>query len=249
MMQIRLLTNGYKNNEQFYRDFIDGTLEEKEEYFTDKIIELEHAGDFPIYMGSGTNEFRREQFMKAFEVIARDYLNTIREIHLDELFWHSLFCTVKREYLLEQYPSVKNSIKEFNNIVLKKFDWENYVYKCVLGAQYVTDRFEDEKDIIYHYNLTFDNLDIYNYILKYTIFRNDQFVINILEILGEDKRLSEISKSKILDRPDLGKDERYGRRVIYEFNKSYPIVMAPMMEKDELREYFYEYLALYYQRE
>ncbi|MGD6846326.1 hypothetical protein [Rossellomorea aquimaris] len=32
--------------------------------------------------------------------------------------------------------------------------------------------------------------------------------------------LSKILKSKIKDRDDLGKDERVGRRVIFEFNKS-----------------------------
>lgn len=244
-MQVRLLAEGYKNNEQFYLDFLNGTIVEKEEYFSGKTVELDHAGDFPVYMGSGTIEFRRQQFLQAFEVIARDYLHTPREVHLEEIFWHSLLCTVKREYILDQYPSVKESINEFNNIVLKKFDWENYIYKCVLGAQYVTDNFTDEEEIKYHYNLIFDNLDIYNYILKYSIFRNDKFLLNILEIIDEEG-LSDIAKSKITNRPDLGKDERYGRRVIFEFNKSYPVVMAPMLEKEELREYFLEYLSLYY---
>ena len=247
-MQIRLLESGYKNNEQFYQNFLTGTLEEHDEYFSGETVEIDQAGDFPIYMGSGTDEFRKQQFMQAFQVIARDYLKTSRDIHMEEIFWHSLLCTQKRDYILEQYPSVKDSISEFNNIVIKKFDWENYIYKCVLGAQYITDNFEDEEEINRHYNLIFHNLDIYNYILKYVIFRNDRFVINILEILDEEG-LSDIAKAKIKDRPDLGKDERYGRRVIFEFNKSYPIVMAPMLEKEELKEYFLRYLREYYKGE
>ena len=91
-----------------------------------------------------------------------------------------------------------------------------------------------------------DNLDLYNYILKSEIFRNEKFLINILEIIDEDDRLSPVLKAKIKDRPDLGKDERYGRRVIFEFNKSYPIIMSPTMEKDELKELFMKYLGYYY---
>ena len=53
-------------------------------------------------------------------------------------------------------------------------------------------------------------------------------------------------KAKIKDRPDLGKDERYGRRVLFEFNKTYPVVMSPMLSKDELEELFMEYLGYYY---
>ena len=36
-------------------------------------------------------------------------------------------------------------MNNFNNIVLKNFDWENYIYKCVLGAQYINDNVTDEK--------------------------------------------------------------------------------------------------------
>ena len=54
-------------------------------------------------------------------------------------------------------------------------------------------------------------------------------------------------KAKIKGRGDLGKDERVGRRVIYEFNKSYPIIMSPMMDKDEFKEVFLEYLSYYYE--
>ena len=58
---------------------------------------------------------------------------------LNEGFWYSLLCVYKRDYLLEKYPQVEEGIRRFNNIVLKKFDWENYIYKCVLAAQYVND--------------------------------------------------------------------------------------------------------------
>lgn len=52
-------------------------------------------------------------------------------------------------------------------------------------------------------------------------------------------------KLKIKDRPDLGNDERYGRRVIFELNKNYPVVMAPFLEVDDLRKEIYKALSLY----
>ena len=63
----------------------------------------------------------------------------------------------------------------------------------------------------------------------------------------EETKLSKVLKSRIKDRPDLGNDERYGRRVIFELNKAYPIVMSPMLEKEKLKEYFLKYLGYYYQ--
>ena len=147
--------------------------------------------------------------------------------------------------MLEKYPEIKDSLNNFNNIVLKKFDWENYIYKCVLGAQYVNDNVEDEEERIRYYGLIFDNLDVYNYIIKYEIFRNEKFLLNILDIIDE-LDLSKVMKAKIKDRPDLDKDERRGRRVIFEFNKSYPVVLSPMLDKESLKEPFLEYLSYYY---
>ena len=90
-----------------------------------------------------------------------------------------------------------------------------------------------------------ENLDVFNYMIKYEVFRNDKFIINVLDIIN-DNDLAKVLKAKIKDRPDLGKDERYGRRVLFEFNKTYPVVMSPMLSKDELEELFMEYLGYYY---
>lgn len=37
-----------------------------------------------------------------------------------------------------------------------------------------------------------------------------------------ETNLGQVLKAKIKNRPDLGKDERYGRRVIFELNKALP---------------------------
>ena len=244
-MEIRLLKKDYLKKEEFYKDFLDDKIIEKDEYFSDDVIHINSAPDLPIYMGKGSEEEKAKLFIEAFEVMSNCYLNTDRNIHMDERFWYTLMCVYKRDYILKTYPQVGESMKEFHNIVVKKFDWENYIYKCILGAQYVKDNTDNEEDRNKYYNLIVDNLDVFNYMIKYEVFRNDKFIMNVLDIIN-DRGLSKVLKAKIKDRPDLGKDERYGRRVLFEFNKAYPIVMSPMLEKDELEVLFMEYLGYYY---
>ena len=244
-MEIKLLKKDFLKKEEFYKDFLDDKIIEKDEYFSDEVVHINNAPDFPIYMGKGSEEEKAKLFMEAFEVMSNFYLNTDRDIHMNERFWYTLLCVYKRNFILKMYPQVEESMKEFHNIVLKKFDWENYIYKCILAAQYVKDNTDNEEDKKKYYNLIVENLDVYNYMIKYEVFRNDKFIINVLEIIN-DNNLSAILKAKIKDRPDLGKDERYGRRVLFEFNKAYPIVMSPMLEKEELEELFMEYLGYYY---
>lgn len=245
-MEIRLLKSGYKKSEQFYKDFLEDNIKNNDDYFSGEVVNIDAAPDFPIYMGVGYDKCRDKMFKEAFEIMSKYYLKTDRDIHFDELFWHSLLCVYKREYLLETYPEIKDGISKFRNIVIKKFDWENYIYKCLLGAQYINDNVEDEEQRNRYYDLIIENLDLYNYIIKYEIFRNDKFLINLLDVTDE-LGLSKVLKAKIKGRGDLGKDERVGRRVIYEFNKSYPVVMSPMMDKDEFKEVFLEYLSYYYE--
>lgn len=94
------------------------------------------------------------------------------------------------------------------------------------------------------YSAVINNLDLYNYLIKYTVTRNDKFIINVLKIV-ERNNLSTLMKSQIKDRPDLGKDERYGRRVIFEFNKDYPVVLSPMMDIDDMESLLLNHLSKY----
>lgn len=110
-------------------------------------------------------------------------------------------------------------MKDFQNIVVKKFDRENYIYKCVLGVQYVKDNTDCDEDRDRYYDLIVENLDVYNYIIKYEIFRNDKFLINVMDIIY-NRGLAKVLKAKIKDRRDL--------------------------VKDELEELFMEYLRYYY---
>lgn len=246
-MNIKLLADGYKNNHYLFEDFKNNQINLDESYFSEQNIYIENAPDFPIYMGKGKESYKREEFIKAVKIIKDHYIDTPRDIHLNGKFWHSLLITSKRDYLLNKYPQIENA-KEFYNIVLKKFDWENYIYKCVLAAEYISDAgLEEEKEEEY-INLIYNNLDVFNYIIKYEIFRNSKFLINLLDII-KDENYSSIFKKKILNRPDLGDDERYGRRVIFELNKKYPVVLSPFMDKDDLKEQVKKALSIYYSEE
>ena len=214
-------------------------------FFSEEIVEIEDVPDFPIYMGKGSESQKKADFLAAFQVIANTYIQLDRDIHLSERFWHSLLVTKKRDYIIEHYPQTLESYREFCNIVIKGFDWENYIYKCILAVEYI----EDATELIYkkekYYELIVDNLDVFNYIIKYSIFRNGQFLVKILTVIYE-LNISHILKAKITDRPDLGKDERYGRRAIFELNKSYPVLMSPLLDVETLKVEFVKALSNYY---
>lgn len=246
-MEIKLLNEEYLKSSEIYEDFIKDQIQKNENAFSSRSVYMEEAPFFPIYLRVN-NELREDLYLEAFRAISKYYLKTSREVHFDEVFWHSILCTTFRSQVIETYPEVLESEKDFRNIVLKKFDWENYIYKCVIGAQYIWDNVESEEERKDYVHRIVNNLDVYNYIIKYEIFRNDSFLINVLDII-KDHDLSEVLKKKITWRDDLGKDERVGRRVIFELNKSYPVILAPMLNKEELEVLFLKHMNEYLEGE
>lgn len=254
MIEVRLLKERYKNIKGLYEAFINDKLENNDEFLSNETVFIESDEKFPIYLAIKNENKRKDKFIETFNVMKRSYVCLDRELTLDARFWHSLLCQNFREYILENYPEVKNDEKIFNNIVLKKFDWENYIYKCLIGTQYIVDNISDIKMQEKYFGLISDNLDVFNYVIKYPIFRNDEFLLKILNII-EKYDISNILKEKLkaenlvgrlAEHYTLGSDERYGRRVLFEFNKSYPILMVPMLDQNELEEKFFEFLSYYY---
>lgn len=84
-------------------------------------------------MEKGFEVQKTADFLEVFKVIAKSYVNVDRDIHFNERFWHSLLVGEKRDYIFEKYPQVLDSYREFSNIVIRGFDWENYIYKCILA--------------------------------------------------------------------------------------------------------------------
>jgi hypothetical protein len=156
---------------------------------------------------------------------------------------HLVSLTNFRDLIVSNFPSVCQNRNTFRNIVLKAFDWENYIYKSLLAVEYISDQVDINEQKKYSEQII-NNLDFFNYLIKYSVFRNDKFIVAILRIVKKFN-MTNILKAQIKDRPDLGKDERYGRRVIFEFNKDYPVVLAPMMTEENLEEQFFKYLRKY----
>lgn len=215
--------------------------------FTDIVsedfVEIPDVRPFPIYMHKLTPQKRDEYFKEAFRILQEDYIHLKRDIILDHRFWISLYFFEFREYLIKMYPKSIKSLGEFKNIVTKKFDWENYIFKSIIAVEYIND-FREENQFEHYYDLILNNFDLFNYTIKYSLTRNGHFLLSILDII-DNNNLTEEMKKGIRHRSDLGSDERYGRRVIYEFNKNYPVMMFPEMNLEILEFYFLEFYKLY----
>jgi len=242
-MQVRILKESYLNSEELYEDFLKDQIVSDLDHFTNITYNFEKLKPFPIYLNYKNEEVREKKFFEALYVIRDYYLELDKEITMSQSFWQSLLLVNFREYILHNYPHVKKSRNTFNNIVLKRFDWENYIYKCLLAVEYVTDQISGHEHDHY-FSLIINNLDLFNYLIKYTVFRNDKFILTILKIVDKHN-LSLKLKAKIRNRPDLGKDERYGRRVIFEFNKEYPVILSPMMTEEFIEKSFIKHLNKY----
>jgi len=72
-MKIRLLKEGYKKDELLYTAFKNGDV--LEDLFSEEIVEIEEAPDFPIYMGKGSEVQKKADFLAAFQTIANSYVN------------------------------------------------------------------------------------------------------------------------------------------------------------------------------
>ena len=241
-MRINLLKSGYKNSEEFYEAFKNNMLEDSE-FISDKSVFIPNEiPDFKLDYTAKTLEQRIEEYVPVIKIMDRYVITLERDIFMDECFWHSLFCIYRRNLYIEMYPEIMESYAQFKKIMLKPFDWANFIYRIILIAQYVSEERPKDKDK--YYTAILDNLDLCNYVLKYEVFRNGCFLMNIMDIII-DNDLSTLLKSRIKNRPDLGKDERYGRRVMQEFNNSYPMIMSPMLDKETLEKYFMQFLSYY----
>ena len=195
-MEIKILKKEYIKSSKLYEDFLNDKINDNEDNFTKETVELKETDDFHFYLNETSERKREGMYLEGFKAVSKIISETERKIHFEGEFWYSYIITQKRNYILENYPQVYESEKNFRNIVLKKFDWENYIYKMLLGAQYVIDNVSEEKDQDRYFKLIANNLDIYNYIIKSEIFRNDKFLLNILDIIDKNN-LSEKCKGKI----------------------------------------------------
>jgi len=249
-MKIRKINPEKLNSHKIFDYYKSNNEKIESSIFLDEYYEVENAPFFPIYLAERDENIRKDKFLLAFEIMRDSYLELGLDLILDKYFWYSLFLTELKEKIKEEYPKSLETEKNFRNIVFKKFDWESYVYKIVLGSKYILEEVENLSEHEKYFELIVKNLDIYNYILKSEIFRNGSFLKKVLDVIDK-KKCSEIIKSKVKDEVkkrfniDLKNDERVGRRVISEFSKSYPVVFVHALEYNEFEEYFIKYLNMY----
>lgn len=244
-MKIRLLNTGYGKNEKLYKDFMNHAINFDASYFSNDYIDLnKNLPIFPIYMARLDDDIQIEEYKEAVYAIMEFYLDYGRDIYMNGTFWHSLLMH-HPEYIINKYGDKIKNHNNFKNIVIKKFNWENYIYKCIIMAEYLhhsTLNSKDEYD--YYIELFVENMDVFNYIIKYAIFKNDTFLLNFFKVI-DDLKISNIMKASIKDLDLPEKDPRYGRRVVFELNKNYPAVMTPFMTPKDLSDEVIKALSLY----
>lgn len=246
-MKIKLLKNGYKTNKQFYYDFLEDKIKENNDYFGEDYIYLDQAPDFPIYIKTQKKKERESEFLEAFYTLSKSYMRELpKETWFRESFWHSLFCTKKVNFIIENYPQIMDSHNSFKNIVVKAFNRENYVYKYVLGVQAVetkTQDIEDEKEKIKeqdrYYRLIANNGFTYTTMLTYPILRNKNFIINMLDIIDEENLAM---TERIYHN---GREKEIATAMLYEFRQNYPIKLYPLMDKDTLKTCVVDFIEEY----
>lgn len=243
-MKINLIKNEELKSQTIYELFLNNAFDTEKDIFTDEFIELENTPDFPIYLGRVRDDEKLNKFKAAIKVIIENYIKVDRDIHLNEQFWYTLFLTEKRNYLIKEYPTILESERDFNNIVMKNFDWENYVYKCVLAAEYLNSNNIPEDEIDYYIELIHENLDVYNYLIKSKLFRISDFVLRFLKII-DDNNLTNLMKAKIKNRPELGSDQRYGRIVLFELKNMYPNLLVPLLTDEEITQLIKDIVSKY----
>lgn len=243
-MEIKKIKNSVDNSTLFNL-FINGTIHSDLSLFENDSYYISGFEYFDPYVGSLSNAAYLEKMIRLFKNVSRmiDDFSIPSTYYEDGSFWKSIFLTLYREELKNNYPSIIKDENTFTNVIVKKWGWENYIFKAILVKKYMA---QSQKYFTADefFETVAENIDVFNYLIKTPIFRNGEFIVKILKII-KDENLSSISKSRILNRPDLGGDERVGRRAIYEMNKIYPIIFIHSLEIDKLREIYLKSIQKY----
>ena len=160
-MKIRLLSESYLKTSKVREDFVNNDIKKEINYSDIEVdISLDKPVPFPIYYADDKN--RKKLMIEAFLVIREYYQNLNQDFLMNGTFWQTFILTELREYIIVNYSKVIKSERGFRNLVQKKFDWENYIYKTILLTQYIVDNVEKENHLKY-VELVSDNMDVFNY--------------------------------------------------------------------------------------
>jgi hypothetical protein len=240
-MKINLFHKDYSKIESLYSDFLSGSIMDNPIYSSFDEVEIDEIIPFEIYFG-GSVENKRAGFLASLYVVKNYFEKVEKEYLYDQRFWNTIFLKYCTQYYLDKYPELKENKEMFYKRVFhKKFDWENYVYKLVIAVDFIENNVDFEHLKEKYYSMVYENLDVFNYIIKYSIFRSGDFLVKIFRII-ENNDLSSELKGKLRH---LSGDQRLGRMIIFELNKIYPVIMSPLMTNDELELAFMEIYTSY----
>lgn len=241
-MEIRLLLDDYVKAEQFFLDFKSNRINSLTNIFSERYVEIYAIAPFPFYLKENNETERTQLYLEAFRIYKEHYYALNRDITMNHVFWITLFSVHCREYLLRNYPQIVKNQNNFYNILLKSFNWENYIYKIALITQFVCSSVSEEEQEEY-VTLISNNMDVFNYLLKYPLFRQENFIIDVLRIIKEEN-LTNVLKKRLPNTPDK-EDYRFGRLVLFEFNKDYPVQIPHVMPYHKFKSIFLTYLDKY----
>jgi len=233
-MQIRKIDKRYFESKELRDHFVNGTLLNNHEFLLDEYYD---TGNFEVhyfnpYAGNTKSPNNDQIWENLISSVSEIMENVPASLYEDESFWFSLFLTRFQIELLDDYPQLRQSSEPLKNILLKKFNWENYIYKAVLIVKLkdaAIRRFGSAEVV----DLILDDLDLFNYLIKSPLFRNLDFILNIFELTRRNTFPVRL-KSQIKSEKYKQKDKRFGRRIVYELNKVYPVLFVQKFELDEL---------------
>lgn len=232
MTKVNLLKYPIVNEIDFYNSFLLGKLRE-DGYFTNEFIDVPDVGEFITY--SGNDRKNRGLILKnLIKVMMNNFIDLPQNIYMSKNFWMSYLVTELRMSLFRNHPQIKNKFQTFKLIVLRDLDWENYIYKAAVYGVVLKDNLSDIRLLDDYIDTITENMDFFNYILKYTTLNNDNFIFNMIKFLHKNKNIniSAYLKKKVFK----DKDERFGRLVLAEINRTYPSILFPMLDYQTFEE-------------
>lgn len=240
MSEIYLLKDPIVNELDFYNSFLRNTLKE-DNFFTDTKVEVPDLDEFITYSGNA-NKNSSKILGDLIKIMLYNFIDLKQDIYMSQNFWMSYLVSKLRMSLFRNHPTISENFNTFRLIVLRKFDWENYLYKATIFANVLNDKLQD-KDLLDDYiDVILNNMDLFNYILKLSSLRNDNLIYNMITLLYENKdsKLSSFLKYRSKDTIDV--DASPARLVLLEFNTTYPAILFPMLNYDDFKAIFFKYL-------
>lgn len=173
MSEIYLLKDPILDEQDFYESFLKGTLEEKG-YFSDQRVQVPDVEEFIFYINSSQSG-SKDLFRNLVQIMMDYFVDLKQEIFLDQNFWRSYISTKLRNSTIRNHPQIRENFDNFRIIVLRALDWENYLYKAAIYGSILRDRLADANERDQYIDLIHENMDLFNYILKKRVFRNDVY--------------------------------------------------------------------------